>query len=677
MKNFASILVLALASLCCICEATSYDTGVSEHYWSLDAPSYSVSNHSLQRTSIWGSLAGPYPTNAWWTNLALGEGRAVVNTLPYLVKLNHQGLYVCYPGRTITSTFIISYFIQNFGLTCTEPLESHEITSFDLMSVNFQFGSGDSKMKTTLIKGSPYMTLEYINTTPKVVTAHAILSVNGRSGPVTDSRFVIGLNNGQTWVIYASQNVTFNRGGSSLTATGKFTGKLRIALAQSNDVLSILDEHSKAIPVGCKVDYEVENDVAKIRYKWQKEGSGDLLMLALPHHMDVLSNPNTTLLRTYKTIKGYLTGIIGSTWTLLEPLTPLSWHSPRAPDASKLAAIKSALATDKNVLPRAADSYFFSKEIASMARVALIAEAVNEVNISDYVIGRLTGSINQWMTGRNWNPLKYDNTWKGVCTTQGMLYQAADFGQGWYNDHHYHYGYFTYAAAVIARRNPAWFQTYKSAILGLVRDFANPSARDTYFPVTRHMDWFDSHSWASGIVDFGDGKNQESTSEAVNAYYATYLFGLAINDTKMADLGRILLAMEIRGAQKYWQITNSSGLYEEPFASGKVVGMLWQLKVDEGTWFGGINVPFTHTIQMFPFTPITEQLLRKEWVKEAYPILRDSLPDYAVGDGWKGFVYMDHAIIDKEAAWEEVQSLKNFDDGNTKTNTLYWVATRP
>ena len=44
---------------------------------------------------------------------------------------------------------------------------------------------------------------------------------------------------------------------------------------------------------------------------------------------------------------------------------------------------------------------------------------------------------------------------------------------------------------------------------------------------------------------------------------------------------------------------------------------------------------------------------------------------------WLGFVYMDRAVIEKEKAWQEVQSLKGFDNGNTRTNTYYWVATRP
>ena len=34
-------------------------------------------------------------------------------------------------------------------------------------------------------------------------------------------------------------------------------------------------------------------------------------------------------------------------------------------------------------------------------------------------------------------------------------------------------------------------------------------------------------------------------------------------------------------------------------------------------------------------------------------------------------------VIDKAAAWTEVQTLATYDDGNTATNTLYWVATRP
>jgi endo-1,3(4)-beta-glucanase len=38
---------------------------------------------------------------------------------------------------------------------------------------------------------------------------------------------------------------------------------------------------------------------------------------------------------------------------------------------------------------------------------------------------------------------------------------------------------------------------------------------------------------------------------------------------------------------------------------------------------------------------------------------------------------MAHGVIDANAAWTEAKTLTDYDDGNTKTNTLYWLATRP
>ena len=41
----------------------------------------------------------------------------------------------------------------------------------------------------------------------------------------------------------------------------------------------------------------------------------------------------------------------------------------------------------------------------------------------------------------------------------------------------------------------------------MVRDIANPSKDDHYFPVHRHKDWYMGHSWASGIAVPGGKPN--------------------------------------------------------------------------------------------------------------------------------------------------------------------------
>jgi endo-1,3(4)-beta-glucanase len=73
---------------------------------------------------------------------------------------------------------------------------------------------------------------------------------------------------------------------------------------------------------------------------------------------------------------------------------------------------------------------------------------------------------------------------------------------------------------------------------------------------------------------------QESSSEAVNAYYGVYLLGVARGDGALADWGRLLLAVELRGAKKYWHIKPTGPqIYPKPFAANGVVGVLWSTQV--------------------------------------------------------------------------------------------------
>lgn len=63
-------------------------------------------------------------------------------------------------------------------------------------------------------------------------------------------------------------------------------------------------------------------------------------------------------------------------------------------------------------------------------------------------------------------------------------------------------------------------------VLLLVRNIANPSYDGDYFPAFRHKDWYQGHSWASGVVPpYLNGRNQESSSEAIAAYEAVALYG--------------------------------------------------------------------------------------------------------------------------------------------------------
>jgi endo-1,3(4)-beta-glucanase len=134
-------------------------------------------------------------------------------------------------------------------------------------------------------------------------------------------------------------------------------------------------------------------------------------------------------------------------------------------------------------------------------------------NLRETAIANLETALTPWLTGTNPDALLFDTTYGGIVTTDGIASPDGDYGEGWYNDHHFHYGYFVYAFATLLRFDPAFWQTYYSSIDMIVRDICTMTSSDPDFPFVRHKDLFDGHSWASGLFQEEDGKNQESSTE--------------------------------------------------------------------------------------------------------------------------------------------------------------------
>jgi endo-1,3(4)-beta-glucanase len=493
---------------------------------------------------------------------------------------------------------------------------------------------------------------------------------------VSGTRFQVQLSDGSTWLLYTSATVSFTWTTANMVASTALTGTLRVARAPDAASIAVIDAHAGAIPRGGTVTAQVACDVATLRFDFTTTGTGPLLMAAMPHHLARLVSPVTTGL-AYPSLRGTLTGVEGSGWAMSLPLSTIGWSAPRPVAPAHLEALRTALLADASYVPPAdvtTDPYFGGKYLAKLARLALIADELGETVTASTLRARLAPLSAAWLDATNGNPLVYDTTWGGVVTTDGLANAAIDFGQGYYNDHHFHYGYHLYAAAALAKADPAFASAHRQALLGLVRDIANPSATDPKFPRFRNMDFFRGHSWASGLAENVGGRDQESTSEAVNAWYGLQLLGTATGDTRMRDLGRLLLALEVDSARSYWQVTNPSAIYQDPFAQNRCVGRLYQTRVTFDTFFG--TEPFkVYGIQMLPFTPVSEALISPAWVTDAWTTMVSKTA--GAPQEWSGLLTMAHATIAREAAWTEATALTAWDNGNSKTNTLWWIATRP
>lgn len=388
------------------------------------------------------------------------------------------------------SGFIFNSFLDTWTFGASEGLASRTLVARDQLSATMGYGSD---LQVPLVRGMPYVTLKYQSRTPTISTIHAINTINGigdASGSVTDTRFRIELNNGQTWIFYASQSMTLNWSDkTSLTASAPFTGNLRAAVLFGAASETDLDTYSGKIPTGGSVAASSTGDVATITFNWVSEGTGELLMMALPHQLDVLSGAQLTS-TSYNTMKGDMIGVVGESWSMNENLTPIQWYAPNGVDPARQADIISALNEDLGFQVAAPDPYFAGKEMAALARLALIAEELGETALAQQYRDKVRPVLESWLDATNVDPLIYDQSWGGIVSTNGIFDPGADFGQGYYNDHHFHYGYHIYTAAVIAKADASWAAQYDEKVISLIRDIAEPSGADPYFTMNRNKDWF-------------------------------------------------------------------------------------------------------------------------------------------------------------------------------------------
>lgn len=412
-------------------------------------------------------------------------------------------------------------------------------------------------------------------------------------------------------------------------------------------------------------------------------------MLATPLHLQLLSGNNSrvTVLDDfkYKSIDGELVGVVGDSWELTTSPISVTWHSIRGVNEDAFPEIIAALVKDVEALDPSTigttSSYFYGKLIARAARLALIAEEVDYLDVLPAIKKFLKATVEPWLDGTfSANGFLYDRKWGGLVTKQGSTDPGGDFGFGMYNDHHYHLGHFLYAIAVLTKFDPAWGRRYKPQAYSLMADIMTLAKRpNSTYPRLRNFDLWKLHSWAGGLTEFADGRNQESSSEAVNAYYSAALLGLAYGDVHLVSLGSMLSALEMQSAQTWWHVREEDKLYTEEFTrENRIMGVLWNNKRDSGLWFAPAEWRECRLgIQLLPLLPISEILFSDpKYAKQLVTWTEPALSREGVGEGWKGFAYAIEGIYDQESALWKIRGLNGFDDGNSLTNLLWWIHSR-
>ncbi|KAF2021039.1 glycoside hydrolase family 81 protein [Aaosphaeria arxii CBS 175.79] len=596
-------------------------------------------------------------------------------------------------------------------------------------SVNINLNSGgrsEPVLTFPTVQGMSFVTGGYRNATP-------IIQCGGRgfrsiSLPIfvgKSTKYRIEDSDGRHWVAYVNPaqgsvydgTAFYAQDEHNLVGPSGFKGTIQIAknpLGAEGEAL--YDTATGSFVIEARVTGTVANTKAIYTLEYTKVGKSPLLMFALPHHIASLDSSlksKVTKLQLRTTTKGVATAIWTEHLTLTEsslptnmgfgPFATLSGNRPKLSQATldfmNTTAMSDLQAAIADQTPN--DSlYFAGKTLAKFAMILLVMKEV--LNNNAYLAGleKLKSEMARYVDNRQKYPLFYDDSWKGLVSSAGFTDPGADFGSTYYNDHHFHYGYFVYTAAVIAHLDARWLEERdnKAWVNSLVKDFAESDYNGRDYPFSRSFDWFHGHSWAKGLFESADGKDEESSSEDGFASYAIKMWGKVIGDENMEKRGNLMLAIQARTFNTYFYLlpstststtntttntttvpstpsthpspssyfnttsntsnsnanTNtplSSTIHPARFTPNTVTGILFENKVDHATYFG-LDPHLIHGIHMLPLSPASVYLRPRPFVRHEWDAFfdRDRARRHVPG-GWRGVLMANLALVDARASW--------------------------
>jgi endo-1,3(4)-beta-glucanase len=546
-----------------------------------------------------------------------------------------------------------------------------------------------------LVQGQGFVTAIYYNLIPQLKSIVGFSAVIGDTSPRSGiNKYKITLNNNRTWTLY----ITIP-GGQSLQLAKKDDNTIVGNQAVNGAVFQLVagnssafDEAAGMYPTRGTLSGSISGTTGSYSISYSTAGAsnnGTTAMFALPHHVETFTNAmsgSKTSVTLDTVTKGtatlYLTNKFEFQLTVptnigLDPYSSISGTSLSWSDNVKSAistAAEGEIAADVVSESNLDSMYGAGKILAKYAWLLYVTHYVlKDTSKTNTLLPKLKTAIERFSKNTQQFPLTYDQTWKGIISTARS---SADYGNSYYNDHHFHYGYHVMAAAITAKVDAElggyWLWSIKDWVNNLARDFSSPSDNDPYFPAFRSFDWYNGHSWAKGIFASGDGKDQESTSEDYNAYYALKIWGSVIGDSCLEQRSTLQLGVMTKSINSYFLLADNNTIQPSRFIKNKVTGIFFENKVDHTTYFG-TNLEYIQMIHAIPVTSFssfvrTPTFTREEWDQKLSSIVGN------VNDGWKGIIMLNVALFDPKTSYNFFNgssfSNKYLDNGQSKSWSL-------
>ena len=594
------------------------------------------------------------PTNSWISGLVLQDKPLAVFPMPLSFQALDTSFQIGLPtvtsdAKTITGGHTPGVEAQVQGAT------QFKLSRYDKTSATLTYSKGDESLGTlTIAQGSPYVFYRAMSDTT--------IEVSGAGGGrVTDNNYSFK-KGGQTYYVAGHEATKLVAAGAGVTVTVP-KNSLVTFYALPDGAKDTLAEYSGNELASVEVTHDEQSNNSLTKFNYKTGNQKPTVFSNLPYQT---VDGGDALDLTYKSVYGDMKVMKGNEFTAKVPLiTPSNQlNLSKLSDEQKRLVISDLQADSQDIVIEAKDSYFAGKGLARAATLLDIAEQLDQADISQQLQTVLKRELTSRL-GKEY--FYYDTDLKGIAAL------TAGFGSEDFNDHHFHYGYFIYAASILGKYDKSFVDEYKDQVNLLVADIASYESYPE-FPIERTYDPYSAHSWAAGLSPFQDGNNQESSSEALNAYNGVALWADVIGNKTLKKNGQWMLSNETATASTAWRDVDTSASYLSNYTS-PVASLSFGGKRTYSTFFSDESNTKLG-IQLIPMSPVMQTFKSDgDAIKEKLA-KQDKPNNYNVALGDYLLMYL--ALSDKNAAIQALdrQTDEFIDDGNTRAYLRAWIYTQ-
>ena len=632
--------------------------GQAKHGWEPAATSLPHAQGAPVRVRAADAL--PPPTNRWYSGMFFGDTPQPVFALPLAMQATPDGLAVGLPKVSASDTTVSGPFAPELRVGL--PTDGFEALRADPVSVTSAFtSSGRRRGKLTIAEGWPYA--GYTAVRDQTVTLPAGLRPQG------DGSWLAQDVAGTTYGVAVTHRDGSRRTVSSSNGSLNLEAGESLLLFAGPDLRTARVLAEGAVPIrGTTIRRKLSGETALTRITYRTQGGRPTVLASMPHQQ--VRRPHRTVgtvTSAYGPQRLYPGRTITSSVPRVRPAGTLDLSGLSDADRSELRQqVRADAAKELSGPALPTDTYFGGKSLYRLAQLTRLAEASGADKAAGDLRDHATKQMDEWLADSGSCPASTTRCFYYDTGYRGVVGREASFGADEFNDHHFHYGYFLAAAALLGQDHPDLLDRWRPVLSALSEDVAAP-AGNSQLPALRTFDPYAGHSWASGTAPFADGNNQESSSEAVNAWNGLALWAELDGRRGLADQATWQLSLEAASARAYWlEPRNRPDGFGHPFFS-----LNWGGKRDWATWFSA-DPSAILGIQVLPAPPVLDAVAATP--KRVRANVADATPDgfdVPFGD----YVAMYLATADPDRALRIGRGLpdSSIDDGNTRSYLLAWL----